>query len=201
MFYFVHCLTDTTLPTLHAGMEIPFTTGFTKELFQSTNIASITNDIQNQTEVPTSMSPAFGPERCFIDPQLAFIVAVSSGGLIIILLISTLVLTCKVISLKRQCEARRPTHSNVDLVSGTGYWGTETIEGGIVGPCETNLLLEEVRTDAEDEEVHDEAEEHILHHSTTTNMDVECAAVAMQTTTSRDSCLDPKELENMPLMV
>ncbi|KAL7848898.1 hypothetical protein SRHO_G00205210 [Serrasalmus rhombeus] len=181
-------------------METPFSTGFTKEFFKSTTSASITNDIQNQTEAPTSVSPAFG-SVCFIDPQLAFIVAVSSGGLIIVLLISTLVLTCKVISLKRQCEARRPIHSNVDLVSGTGYWGTETIEGGIVGPCETNLLLEEVRTDAEDEEAHDEAEEPILHHSTTTNMDVECAPVAMQTSTSRDSCLDPKELENMPLMV
>ncbi|KAL6471203.1 hypothetical protein MHYP_G00198530 [Metynnis hypsauchen] len=179
-------------------MESPFTTGVTKGLFKNTTITSITNDIQNQTEVPPSVSP---DSVCFIDPQLAFIVAVSSGGLIIILLISTLVLTCKVISLKRQCQSRRPTHSNVDLVSGTGYWGTETIEGGIVGPCETNLLLEEVRTDAEDEEVHDEAEEPILHHSTTTNMDVECTPVEMQTTTSRDSCLDPKELENMPLMV
>lgn len=175
------------------------TTSFSTRVQEST--LHFTDGIQNLTE-SVSVSPTNGSmTACLIDPQLAFIVALSSGGLIIILLISTLVLTCKVIALKRQCHSRRPTRSNVDLVSGTGYWGTETIEGGIVGPCETNLLLEEVRTDAEDEEVPEEEEEPIVHHCPTTNMGTENASVTMQTSTSRDSCIDPKELENMPLMV
>ncbi|KAI4896613.1 hypothetical protein NFI96_008471 [Prochilodus magdalenae] len=179
-------------------MENSFTTGSTTDVLKNTSIAFVTDGVQNYTEVPANIPT--NDVHCPIDPQLAFIVAISSGGLIIALLISTLVLSCKVIDLKRQCQARRPTRSNVDLVSGAGYWGTETIEGGIVGPCETNLLLEEVRTDAENEEVHDGAEEPILHYSPTTNTDVESAPVTMQTSTSRDSCIDPKELENMPLM-
>lgn len=159
---------------------------------------SIADGFQNTSEAPGPHNISLG---C-VDPEIAFTVAVSSGGLIIVLLISTLVLTCKVIALKQQCQARRPTRSNVDLVSGTGYWGTETIEGGIVGPCETNLLLEEVKNEGEDEEMQERDEEPLPHHSTTTNMDVEMQTpVAMQTSNSRDTCIDPKELENMPLMV
>uniref|UniRef100_A0A8B9K0X6 Uncharacterized protein n=1 Tax=Astyanax mexicanus TaxID=7994 RepID=A0A8B9K0X6_ASTMX len=136
---------------LHIETGMESTTSFTTGFQQSST--HFTDDIENLTEIPVSVSPTNGSTPvCLIDPQLAFIVALSSMGLIIILLISTMVLACKVVALKRQCQSRRPTRSNVDLVSGTGYWGTETIEGGIVGPCETNLLLEEVRTDAEDDE-------------------------------------------------
>ncbi|KAG9265122.1 hypothetical protein AMEX_G21486, partial [Astyanax mexicanus] len=106
------------------------TTSFTTGFQQSST--HFTDDIENLTEIPVSVSPTNGSTPvCLIDPQLAFIVALSSMGLIIILLISTMVLACKVVALKRQCQSRRPTRSNVDLVSGTGYWGTETIEGGI----------------------------------------------------------------------
>ncbi|KAK1785779.1 hypothetical protein P4O66_003171 [Electrophorus voltai] len=163
--------------------------------------SSFTDGLQNQTQLPSTAPPATGSEIC-LDPQLAFIVATSSGGLILILLISTLVLTCKVIILKRQYRVRRPTRSNVDLVSGTGYWGTERTEGGIVGPCETNLLLEDVRTEGEDDEAQGSAERAALHQSTTAHTDAENVPGTMQVSTSRDSCIDPvKELENMPLVV
>lgn len=160
-----------------------------------------THGLQNQTEAPASVSPAGGSEGCFIDPQLALIVVASSGSLMLVLLISVLVLACKVITLKRQCKARRPTHSNVDM-RGSVHWTTERAEKGIVGPCETNLLLEEVRTDADDAAVQEEEEEAMLHQSNTKNKDEENAMGTMQSSTSRDSCIDPaKELENMPLVV
>uniref|UniRef100_A0A3B1IJN6 Uncharacterized protein n=1 Tax=Astyanax mexicanus TaxID=7994 RepID=A0A3B1IJN6_ASTMX len=94
------------------------TTSFTTGFQQSST--HFTDDIENLTEIPVSVSPTNGSTPvCLIDPQLAFIVALSSMGLIIILLISTMVLACKVVALKRQCQSRRPTRSNVDLVSGT----------------------------------------------------------------------------------
>lgn len=170
-------------------MEI--TTTFLKTTF-------ITDGLQNQTEATASVTPAGGSEGCFIDPQLAFIVAASSGSLMLALLISVLVLACKVIALKRQCQTRRPTRSNVDL-RGSGHWSTEQAEEGIVGPCETNLLLEEVRIDAEAQE---EEEEAMLHQGNTKNKDEANVLATMQSSASRDSCIDPaKELEDMPLVV
>ncbi|KAI5098954.1 hypothetical protein C0J45_11093 [Silurus meridionalis] len=112
-----------------------------------------------------------------------------------------MVLAYKVIVLKRRCQARRPTHSKVD-VRGSGHWSNEQAEGGIVGPCETNVLLEEVRTEADDAVEQDEEEEDMLHQSNTKNIDEENVMTTIQSSTSRDSCIDPtKELENMPLVV
>lgn len=156
----------------------------------SLNITLITNDFKNQTEAP---------DGCFIDPQLAFILVAASGSLLLVLLISVLVLACKVITLKRQCQDRRPTRSNTDL-RGSGHWTNEGAEEGIVGPCETSVLLQEVRRDGEEQE--EEEEEAILHQSNTDNIDGENVLATMQGSTSRDSCIDPaKELENMPLVV
>uniref|UniRef100_A0A8C1VFS5 Uncharacterized protein n=1 Tax=Cyprinus carpio TaxID=7962 RepID=A0A8C1VFS5_CYPCA len=110
----------------------------------------------NITSATTSL-PATGAAEisCFINAQLAFIATATAGGIILILLTSTIVLACTVSSLKRRHRAPRPSRSNADLVSGSGYWGTERREGGIVGPCETSVLLEEVKTDGEEEEIHD----------------------------------------------
>lgn len=119
----------------------------------------------------------------------------------LILLIAVLVLAYKVFTLKRQCKARRPTHSNVDL-RGSGHLSTKRAEEGIVGPCETNLLLEEVQTSADYVEAQDEEEEDMLHQSNTKNKDEEHGLATMQSSTSRDSSIDPaKELEDMPLVV
>ncbi|RXN07549.1 hypothetical protein ROHU_021142 [Labeo rohita] len=139
---------------------------------------------------------------CVIDAQLAFIATAIAGGIMLILLTSTIVLACTVSSLKRHHRAPRPSRSNADLVSGTGYWGTERKEGGIVGPCETSVLLEEVKTDGEEEDIHDGAAGP-SQYITTSNAagDSESIPTAMQSSTSRDSCIDPISLENMPLMV
>jgi hypothetical protein len=49
--------------------------------------------------------------------------------MVLCLLVSTVVLACQVCSLRRQARAPRSTRSNVDLVSGIGYEGTEHTEG------------------------------------------------------------------------
>lgn len=167
------------------------------------NTTFITDGLLSQTEALATKSPAGVSEGCFIDPQLAFILLASSGSLMFILIISVLVLTCKVITLKRQCRARRPIHSNVDL-RGSGHWSTERAEEGIVGPCETNLLLEEVQIDTDDAVGQEEEEEDevMLHQRNTKKKDEENVLATMQSSTSRDSCIDPaKELEDMPLVV
>ncbi|GAA6097368.1 uncharacterized protein LOC123992627 [Tachysurus ichikawai] len=169
----------------------------------------ITDGFLNQTEVAASVFPAGGSEECFIDPQLAFIVVLATGSLILALLISVLVLVYKVFTLRRQCQARGLHRSNAD-VRGSGHWNAERAEEGIVGPCETNLLLEEVQADADDaampykeeEEEEEEEEEAMLHQSNTKIKGEKNVLVTMQSSTSKDSCLDPsKELEDMPLVV
>ncbi|XDV32144.1 hypothetical protein PO909_003027 [Leuciscus waleckii] len=139
---------------------------------------------------------------CFIDAHLAFIATATAGGIILILLTSTIVLACTVSSLKRRHRTPRPSRSNADLVSGTGYWGTERREGGIVGPCETSVLLEEVKTDGEEEEFQDGVAGPSQYINTSNAAaDSESVPTAMPSSTSRDSCIDPISLENMPLMV
>ncbi|TSN39283.1 hypothetical protein Baya_9138 [Bagarius yarrelli] len=165
-------------------------------------VTLIPDNLENQTEGAASVSPAGGSEGCFIDPQLAFIVVASFGSLMLVLIISVLVLACKVFALKRQCPARRHNRNNVD-VRGSSHWSTERTGEGIVGPCETNLLLEEVRPDPDDAAVQEEDDEQDrLHQSNTKNKDEANVLVTMQSSTSRDSCIDPaKQLEDMPLVV
>lgn len=152
----------------------------------------------------TSSLPATGASEssCFIDAQLAFIATATAGGVILILLTSTIVLACTISRLKRRHRTPRPSRSNADLVSGTGYWGTERREGGIVGPCETSVLLEDVKTDGEEEEVQNGAAGPSQYINTSNAAtDSESVPTTMQSSTSRDSCIDPISLENMPLMV
>lgn len=152
----------------------------------------------------TTSLPATGAAEIsgFINAQLAFIATATAGSIILILLTSTIVLACTVSSLKRHHRTPRPSRSNADLVSGTGYWGTERREGGIVGPCETSILLEEVKTDGEEEEIHDGTARPSQYIATSKAAgDSESIPTAMQSSTSRDSCIDPISLENMPLMV
>ncbi len=173
----------------------------TNELMYNTTTEEY--EVLNISFATTSL-PATGAAEisCFIDAQLAFIATATAGGIILILLTSTIVLACTVSSLKRHPRAPRPFRSNADLVSGTGYWGTERREGGIVGPCETSILLEEVKTDGEEEENHDGAAGPSQYIPTSnTAGDSESIPSAMQSSTSRDSCIDPIRLENMPLMV
>ncbi|XP_071378314.1 uncharacterized protein [Centroberyx affinis] len=165
----------------------------------------------NQTDPFDIPNNATGAD-CLIDTQMGLIAVASAGGLILCLLISTLVLACQVCYLQRRARAPRPSRSNMDLVSGTGYWGTDRPEvAGLVGPCDSSVMLEEVRADGEMEEKKGEAairqegekvEAGLEEGAKAMAFDPEEMAGHMQSSTSRDSCLDvPRDLEDMPLVV
>ncbi|XP_013992942.1 uncharacterized protein [Salmo salar] len=103
-------------------------------------------------------SPTSSPcPSCLLDKEVATILLMVTGGLVVlctILLVSTVVLSCQVCHLKRQPRiSSRPTRSNVDLVSGTGYWGTgqRTKEKPDSEPSETSLMMAELKQTQEGE--------------------------------------------------
>lgn len=148
---------------------------------------------------------------CLIDTEMGLIAISSAGGLIVCLLVATVVLACQVCQLQRRVNAPRASRSNLDLVSGTGYWGTDLPEvEGLVGPCDASVMLEEVKADSrmeedrqpEIEEPYEGAEAGFEEGATAMAFDPEEKASQMQSSSSRDSCLEvPKDLENMPLVV
>lgn len=148
---------------------------------------------------------------CLIDTEMGLIAVSSAGGLIMCLLVATVVLACQVCQLQRRVYAPRTSRSNMDLVSGTGYWGTDLPEvGGLVGPCDASVMLEEVRADsrmeeerqAEIQEAGEGAGTELEEGATAMAFDPEEKASQMQSSSSRDSCLEvPRDLENMPLVV
>ncbi|XP_064880429.1 zinc finger homeobox protein 3-like [Oncorhynchus nerka] len=185
----------------HTSITQPQTTN----AIYPTDITSIT-----QEENDTSSSPTKATTGCLIKPQLGFIVVTCAGGLVLFLLVSTVVLASQVCSLRRQARAPRPARSNVDLVSGAGYWDTEHSEGGIVGPCDTSVMLEEVRLDGEEDEEQGEEEEEEKEEEQAEGVRGQTGdarttgeiAMQMQSSSSRDLCLEiPQDLENMPLVV
>ncbi|XP_077962155.1 uncharacterized protein LOC144410288 [Gasterosteus aculeatus] len=129
--------------------------------------------------------PASG--GCLMDTEMGLVAVGSAAALIVCLLGATAVLACQVCLIRRRVYAPRTPRSNLDLVSGAGYWGLERPgAGGLVGPCDGAVVLEEVRSDGEAEE-EGGAEERVS---------------LMQRSASRDSCLVvPKDLEDMPLVV
>lgn len=147
---------------------------------------------------------------CLIDTEMGLIAVGSAGGLIVCLLVATVVLACQVYQLQHRVYVPRTSRSNMDLVSSTGYWGTDRPEiGGLVGPCDTSVMLEEVGADskmaeerqAEIQEAMEEAGAGLEEGATAMAFDPEKAG-QMQTSSSRDSCLEvPRDLENMPLVV
>lgn len=184
----------------HTSITQPQTTN----AIYPTDITSITQ------EENTSSSPTEATTGCLIKPQLGFIVVTCAGGLVLVLLVSTVVLASQVCSLRRQARAPRPARSNVDLVSGAGYWDTEHSERGIVGPCDTSVMLEEVRVDGEEDEEQGEEEKEEREEEQAEGVrgqmgDVGTTgemAMQMQSSSSRDLCLEiPQDLENMPLVV
>ncbi|XP_031694186.1 uncharacterized protein LOC116376837 [Anarrhichthys ocellatus] len=146
---------------------------------------------------------------CLIDTEMGLIALGSAGGLIVCLLVATVVLACQVCLIQRRVYAPRSSRSNMDLVSGTGYWGVDQQEaGGLVGPCDASVMLEEVRADSEME---DERQAEIREAREEAGAGLERGATAMsleekvgqmQSSSSRDSCLEiPRDLEDMPLVV
>lgn len=114
-----------------------------------------TSSDYNLTEstTPTMSSNSTQPSQDFgfgcIPAEVVFVVMASVGSLVVFLLATILVLACQVCRLQRHRHTGRHTRSNVDLVSGP--WGTsaQAEGGGIVGPCDTSVMLEEVK--AQDE--------------------------------------------------
>lgn len=145
---------------------------------------------------------------CLIDTEMGLIAIGSAGGLIVCLLLSTVVLACQVCHLQRQVYAPRNSRSNMFLVSGTGYWDTDQPGvGGLVGPCDSSVMLEEVRADRkiEEEEAETRGEGAAAAHEEGTPL-MAFASVGgagpMQSSNSTDSCLEvPRDLEDMPLVV
>lgn len=148
---------------------------------------------------------------CLIDTEMGLIAIGSAGGLIVCLLVATVVLACQVCHIQRRVYAPRTSRSNMDLVSGAGYWGTDQPEvGGLVGPCDASVMLEEVRADnkmeeerqGEIREAREEAGAGLEQGAMAMAFDPEEKACQMQSSSSRDSCLEiPRDLEDMPLVV
>ncbi|XP_014070472.1 uncharacterized protein [Salmo salar] len=176
---------------------------------------SISPEENNSTILPdpspepdNSSSPKEATPGCFIKPQMGFILVACAGGLVLCLLVSTVVLACQVCRLRRQARAPRPTRSNVDLVSGIGYWGTEHTERGIVGPCDASVMFEEVQVDDEEqgeEEWKEREEEQAREGVRSQTGDSGTAgemSMQMQCSSSRNLCMEvPQDLDNMPLAV
>ncbi|XP_050921696.1 uncharacterized protein LOC108900003 [Lates calcarifer] len=147
---------------------------------------------------------------CLIDTEMGLIAIGSAGGLIVFLLVATVVLACQVCHIQHRVYALQTSRSNMDLVSGTSYWGPDQPEaGGMVGPCDASVMLEEVRAESKMEEerqpeipeVREEAGPGLEEGATVTVFDLEEAS-QMKSSSSRDSCLEvPRDLEDMPLVV
>lgn len=147
---------------------------------------------------------------CLIDTEMGLIAIGSAGGLIVCLLVATVVLACQVCHIQRRVYAPRTSRSNMDLLSGAGYWGTDRPGVmGLVGPCDASVMLEEVRADSKMEKERQadirEAREEAgggLEGATAMASKPEEKACQMQSSSSRDSCLEvPRDLEDMPLVV
>lgn len=145
---------------------------------------------------------------CLIDTEMGLIAVGSAGGLIFCLLVATFILACQVCILQRRVHAPPTSLSNMDLVSDAQYWGTDQAEArGLLGPCDTDVMLEEVRVECKSKgkkqaELPEEADEGRQDGSTVKSSDPEEKVTHIQSSSSRDSCLEvPKDLEDMPLVV
>ncbi|XP_023823329.1 uncharacterized protein [Salvelinus sp. IW2-2015] len=143
------------------------TTGLTTATNQtstthSTRATSVTN-IPATTNTPSRAYTKAHPNPCadcLFNEMDATILLIVTGCLVVlctILLVSTVVLLYQVFHLKHQLCSRtissRPTRSNVDLVSGSGHWGTgqKTKERPGSEPSETSLMMPELRQTQEGE--------------------------------------------------
>ncbi|KAM8905490.1 uncharacterized protein AB9W97_008623 isoform 1-T2 [Spinachia spinachia] len=134
------------------------------------------------------------PPGCLMDTEMGLIAVGMAAALIVCLLGASGVLACQLCLIQRRVYAPRSPRSNLDLVSGAGYWDLERRgAGGLVGPCDSSVVLEEVRgaEDGEEERRGREGEEA-----------PEERVSLMQRSASPDSCLViPRDLEDMPLVV
>ncbi|XP_045572979.1 uncharacterized protein [Salmo salar] len=151
---------DTTMgPSVTTGLT---TTTNQTSTTHSTRATSGTN-IPANTNTPSRPYAKAHPDPC---PDCLFtemngtILLIVAGCLVVlctVLLVSTVVLLYQVFHLKHQlCSSTissRPTRNNVDLVSGSGHWGTgqKTKERPGSEPSETSLMMPELRQTQEGE--------------------------------------------------
>ncbi|XP_035478744.1 uncharacterized protein LOC118299268 [Scophthalmus maximus] len=148
---------------------------------------------------------------CLIDIEMGLIAISSAGGLIVCLLVATVVLACQVCHIQRRVYPPRTSQSNMDLMNRASYWGTDQPDDrGVVGPCDTTVILEEERAESkmeeemqvEIEEANEEAGKRLEEGATAMAFDPEEKASDIQNYRSRDSCIEsPRDLEDMPLVV
>lgn len=171
------------------------------------------HDGSSRPTVVTSPLPSSVPEEtfgnCLIGTEMGLIATGSAGGLLICMMVAIVALACQVRVLQRRSYAPRTSRSNMDLVSAAGYWETDQPEaGGLVGPCDASVVLEEVGAESKTEQwqadVQNESEavgeeSEAMAGPTASDSESGCN---MLTVGSRDSCLDvPRDLEDMPLVV
>ena len=143
---------------------------------------------------------------CLIDNKMAMVAIASAVGVIVCLLVSTLVLACQVRCLQKRIGALRPSHSKMDLVSSSDYWGPGPPEaGGLEGPCDASIVLEEMRPfieiDSNQDEVNTRRENELEQGGKRAACDPEEVAERMQLSSMSDARRDSKDLENTPLVV
>ncbi|XP_061774751.1 uncharacterized protein LOC133564439 [Nerophis ophidion] len=142
---------------------------------------------------------------CLVDAETGLIAVGTAGGLIVCLLVATVVLACQVYHIRRQVYA--PRTSNMYLVSGTDYWDNNPPDiGGLVGPCETSLMMEEVRAEEENRAKKlkqcEGARAEIDHRAFAMALDPEDKKSHLLSSNSKNYCLEnPKDLEDKPLVV
>lgn len=145
---------------------------------------------------------------CLIDTDMGLVAVGAAGGLLLSLLVATFILACQVLLLQRRAHFTQTSLSNMDLVSDAQDWGTDQAEArGLIGPCDTDVMLEEVRVDTK---MKDEKEAELLEEagggrregSTAKCSDPEQKGTQIQSSSSKDSCLDvPGDLQDMPVVV
>ncbi|KAK5602946.1 hypothetical protein CRENBAI_019557 [Crenichthys baileyi] len=181
-------------------------TGSPKSKDQSHSTTFYSGDLPDPYQLNTSDGINATGGHCLIDTEMGLIAIGSAGGLIICLLVTISVFACQICVLQRRVYIPRSRHSSTDLMSGSNYWGTEQTENeGLVGPCDTIVMLEEVRTNSKTlTEIQEAMDEAVAGHKEekTTSTDPEEKVFQIQSSSSKDSCLEvPKNSEDMPLVV
>lgn len=151
---------------------------------------------------------------CLIDNKMAMVAVASAGGVIVCLLVSTLILAWQVRHLHHRIGSLRPSRSNMDLGSSSGCtWpllashdpSDPPEAGGLEGPCDATIVLEEMRPfleiDATEDRVNTEKEKELEQGEKKAACHPGEMVVQIQSSSTSDARLDSKDLENMPLVV
>lgn len=167
------------------------------------NITDTSSMTTNATEGEQNMTRA----DCLVDNQMGLIAIGSALGLILCLLVTVVILACQVHHLQRRVYIPRSSRSNLDLAGSAGHWGNADTstgrEGGLVGPCDNSVMLEEVKTQEEEEmevlgEITEERDEDEEEEGATGSGLSPEEKPLMQRESSSDL---PQDLEDMPLVV